>query len=193
MDRGTKVSLMSWRPIRGCLLIICLALTLQSCSWFRRGGGAEKEMIAEPAVYTPAPSTPPQQRNVRPPDAPAESPRPTGLRPAGDRMLTIYFNYDRSDLRADQLWRIEQNLEYLADNPEVKVLVEGHCDERGTTEYNFALGERRAKSVTDYFANNGISPSRIQVLSKGEEEPVAMAHAESAWGQNRRAEFKIFN
>jgi peptidoglycan-associated lipoprotein len=129
----------------------------------------------------------------RPADAPREIERPTGLRPAGDRMLVIYFDYDSSELRADQLARLDTNLRYLLDEPETKVMIEGHCDERGTTEYNFALGERRAQSVSDYFIRNGVDPSRIQVLSKGEEEPVALGHNEEAWRLNRRTEFKFFD
>jgi peptidoglycan-associated lipoprotein len=129
----------------------------------------------------------------RPMDAPREIERPRGLRPAGERMLVIYFDYDSADLRPDQLARLDTNLRYLLDEQETKVLIEGHCDERGTTEYNFALGERRARAVADYFTRNGVESSRIQVLSKGEEEPAVGGHDESAWSRNRRSEFKFFD
>ncbi len=130
---------------------------------------------------------------IRPEDVPDESPRPTGLRPAGDKMLVVYFDFDRSEVRPDQLERIDVNLRYLRDTPKAKVLVEGHCDERGTTEYNFVLGERRARSVAEYFIGNGIAEDRIQILSKGEEYAAVPGKTEEAWAKNRRVEFKFFD
>ncbi len=117
------------------------------------------------------------------------------LNPGGRiaEMDTIYFDYDKAGIRKDQLDRVEKNLKYLKDHPELKVMVEGHCDERGTTEYNLALGERRAKTVREYLVRNGIDASRIMVLSKGEESPAAQGNDESAWSQNRRAEFNRVN
>ena len=129
----------------------------------------------------------------RPSDAPRPSERPTSIRPASEALDVIYFDYDDDALRSDQVARIDKNFRYLRDNPQQKVIVEGHCDERGTTEYNFNLGMRRATRVRDYFVRNGIAPGRIQVLSKGEEEPVSGGHEESAWRLNRRCEFKFFN
>jgi peptidoglycan-associated lipoprotein len=105
------------------------------------------------------------------------------------QMEVIYFDFDKSDIRKDQLPRIEGDLKFLKDNPNVKAMISGHCDERGTTEYNFALGERRAQTVMNYFVNNGIPASRLSVLSKGEEEPAVQGHDESAWAKNRRCEF----
>lgn len=105
-------------------------------------------------------------------------------------LLTVYFDYDKSDVRADQLSRIDENLRYLLDNPELHVIVEGHCDERGTIEYNYALGERRAKAVRAYLVKNGVAEDRVHVVSKGEEEPAAAGSDEAAWSQNRRAEFE---
>ena len=101
----------------------------------------------------------------------------------------IYFDYDRATLRADQLARIENNLRYLLDHPEERVMITGHCDERGTTEYNYVLGMRRAEAVRDYYVKNGVVADRIAVQSKGEDQPVALGHDEAAWSQNRRAEF----
>jgi peptidoglycan-associated lipoprotein len=108
-------------------------------------------------------------------------------------MAVIYFDYDDSRLRPDQIDRIDRNFRYLRDNPSVKVLIEGHCDERGTTEYNYVLGENRAKGVRDYFIRNGISPARVQILSRGEEDPIDPGHDETAWSKNRRCEFKFFD
>ncbi|MBI1783745.1 peptidoglycan-associated lipoprotein Pal [Candidatus Sumerlaeota bacterium] len=108
-------------------------------------------------------------------------------------MMTIYFDFDKSDLRPDQLDRIEKNLKYLKEHPELKIMIEGHCDERGTTEYNLALGERRAKSVMNYYVKNGIAADRIMMVSKGEEQPADPGHTEEAWSKNRRAEFDKVN
>jgi peptidoglycan-associated lipoprotein len=180
-------------PVSRILLALLLvsAVSLQGCRWFRRGDKADERTVQTPAEYTPQAAAP-TESNVPPPSAPVTAPRPTGLRPA-EMFLVIYFDFDQSAIRPDQLERMESNLKYLRDNPDAKILIEGHCDERGTTEYNFALGERRARSVADYFSRSGISAARIQVLSKGEEEPVDPGHTEAAWSKNRRAEFKFFD
>jgi peptidoglycan-associated lipoprotein len=123
-----------------------------------------------------------------PESAPAEGIRPGSLRPIPE-MLVIYFDYDKYNIRSDQVPRAQHNLEFLKANPGIKVQIEGHCDERGTTEYNLALGERRANTMREFFARNGIDPARIRILSKGEEQPVDSGHNEEAWAKNRRDEF----
>lgn len=179
----------------GLFLVIASTMTLQGCSWFRRGGSAEdRSLIDTPADYSASGEGARVDTDAaRPEDAPREIERPRSLRSAGDVMAVIYFDFDSSELRSDQLSRLDKNLQYLLDDGEVNVLVEGHCDERGTTEYNFALGERRAQSVKNYFTRNAVTPQRIQILSKGEEEPSVEGHSDAAWGKNRRVEFKFFN
>ncbi|MCH8333249.1 OmpA family protein, partial [Candidatus Sumerlaeota bacterium] len=146
---------------RACLaLLLGFALTLQGCSWFRRGDGPESRAVqVSEEVTAPGQSGIPSARpgDARPPSAPVDSRRPTEVRPSSDRMMVIFFDFDQSGLRSDQLQRIETNLLYLTENPDFNVLIEGHCDERGTTEYNYALGVRRAESVRDYFLRNGIA------------------------------------
>jgi peptidoglycan-associated lipoprotein len=105
-------------------------------------------------------------------------------------MNIIYFDTDKYNIRPDQQPRAEANLKYLLEHPDVKVHIEGHCDERNTQEYNLNLGMNRAKAVQKYFIDNGVAAERIQIQSKGEEEPAALGHDESAWKQNRRDEFK---
>ena len=105
-------------------------------------------------------------------------------------MNIIYFDTDKYNIRPDQQPRAEANLKYLLEHPDVKVHIEGHCDERNTQEYNLNLGMNRAKTVQKYFIDNGVAAERIQIQSKGEEEPAALGHDESAWKQNRRDEFK---
>jgi len=104
---------------------------------------------------------------------------------------TVYFDYDRSGIRDDQKASLDENAKKLRDyRPEDKVVIEGHCDERGTVEYNLALGERRASSVKGYLTKAGIKKDRLETISYGKERPVAMGSDESAWSKNRRAEVK---
>lgn len=105
-------------------------------------------------------------------------------------LVTIYFDYDRSEIRPDQVERMQANLAVLKSAPTVPILIEGHCDERGTIEYNYSLGERRALAVRDWLVGQGIDAGRIRYISKGETEPVAEGSNEAAWALNRRAEFE---
>jgi peptidoglycan-associated lipoprotein len=118
--------------------------------------------------------------------------RPTRTEDADQGALkTIYFDFDRSNIRPDQRSILDANKDYLAANPQKKVVIEGHCDERGTKEYNFALGERRANSVREYLILMGIDASRLAVVSKGEDQPAQSGTGESVWAKNRRTEFKV--
>ncbi len=100
----------------------------------------------------------------------------------------IYFDFDRSEIKDEYREIIEAHGQYLAENPGVRVVLEGHTDERGTREYNMGLGERRAKSVRRYMSVQGASFSQMDVVSYGEERPVAMGHDEESWALNRRVE-----
>lgn len=111
----------------------------------------------------------------------------------GDRLDPIYFDFDRSAIRPDQQAVMEANARWLRDHPDVRVLVEGHCDERGTREYNLALGDRRANSARQFLISLGIDPSRIDTISYGEERPADPGHNETAWARNRRAEFLVID
>jgi peptidoglycan-associated lipoprotein len=116
--------------------------------------------------------------------------RPTTVAPAGTQVMdTIYFEFDQatlSDLAKDTLVR---NAEWLRSNPNARVQVEGNADERGTPEYNLALGERRAAAVKSYLASLGIDGNRLPTISYGEERPADPAHGEDAWAKNRRVDF----
>ncbi|MGB9603476.1 MAG: peptidoglycan-associated lipoprotein Pal [Limisphaerales bacterium] len=102
---------------------------------------------------------------------------------------TVYFDFDRSAIRASEKSKIEAVAAVLKQKPETKVQIEGHCDERGTEEYNRALGERRALAVREYLINLGIGGDRIFTISYGEDKPADPGHNEAAWAKNRRAEF----
>lgn len=101
---------------------------------------------------------------------------------------TVYFDLDKSDIKADSMPVVEAWAKYLVDNPNSKVRLEGHCDERGTREYNVALGERRGNSLLEALTSRGVGAGQLSVVSFGEERPIATGHDETAWGQNRRAE-----
>lgn len=106
-------------------------------------------------------------------------------------MLPVYFDFDKSDIRADQNERIKKNADLLIGSAKVRVRVEGNTDERGTNEYNMALGERRAVAAVKYLVNMGVAEGRIDNLSFGEEKPLNFGHDEMAWSQNRRDDFVI--
>ena len=106
-------------------------------------------------------------------------------------MLPIYFDFDKSDIRADQKDRIKKNGDLLNGSAKARVRVEGNTDERGTNEYNMALGERRAVTAVKYLVNMGVAEARIDTLSFGEEKPLNLGHDEMAWSQNRRDDFVI--
>ena len=101
----------------------------------------------------------------------------------------VYFDYDKSNIKPEFTNIIQSNFEWLINNPDIRVQLEGHCDERGTNEYNLALGERRARSVLNYLLRLGASPEQFSIVSFGEERPVALGQNETAWQKNRRVEF----
>lgn len=103
----------------------------------------------------------------------------------------VRFDYDRYNLRQDALEILSRHAKILSERPELTVRIEGHCDERGTVEYNLALGERRAQAVLDYLVAYGIDRKRLTSISFGEERPVDRASSEGAWALNRRAEFVL--
>jgi len=123
-----------------------------------------------------------------------ESPSLEFVEPSAEDKLilkNIYFDYDRSNIRPEFQPVLEGIAGWLNDRPDKHLLTEGHTDERGTNEYNLALGERRALSVRRYLVGLGISPDRLHTISYGEERAAEFGHDESAWSKNRRAEFKV--
>lgn len=102
---------------------------------------------------------------------------------------TVYFDYDKSAIKSGEVSKISAVADYLKGHPQADLKVEGHCDERGTEEYNRALGERRALSIRERLVNAGISGDRITTVSFGEEKPADPGHDEAAWAKNRRGEF----
>jgi peptidoglycan-associated lipoprotein len=101
----------------------------------------------------------------------------------------VYFDFDSYGIRSQDMPVLKKMAEWLQANPAIRLTIEGYCDERGTTEYNLALGQKRAGAVKDYFVASGVSDQRLKTVSYGKEAPVDAGHTEEAWAKNRRAHF----
>lgn len=106
-----------------------------------------------------------------------------------DGLKTVFFDYDKATLSAEAKKVIQGNVEWMRKNANIKIQIEGHCDNRGSIEYNVALGERRANSVKDYMMSLGLDGNRLATISYGEEKPLVSSENESSWKKNRRANF----
>ena len=101
----------------------------------------------------------------------------------------VFFDFDKATIRPDAARTLDANIGWLKANSSALILIEGHCDERGTNAYNLVLGERRAKATQDYLVARGVAAARITIISYGEERPACTARNEACWAQNRRAHF----
>ncbi|MFQ5604585.1 MAG: peptidoglycan-associated lipoprotein Pal [bacterium] len=164
------------------LLLMALVLITLGC-------GGSKEIIETPPLQEPFPEPEPAQEEpveeVAQPQLEAED----IVKKEPVNLMTIYFDFDRSDLTPDAKATLSTNAYLMQENPEITVLIEGHCDERGTVDYNLALGERRALTAKNYLVSYGIDASRIRIISYGKERPADLGHNPQAWAKNRRAEF----
>src|SRR5262245_4502158 len=171
---------------------MALVIGLSSCA----------KSVRPPAPPPPAP--PPAARAPPPPPTPAPPPAAKALTeeevfarkslddlnkemPLGD----VFFDLDRSEIRDDGRSVLQRNATWLKRWSSTRITVEGHCDERGTAEYNLSLGERRANAVREYLVNLGVPTSRVLVISKGKESPFCTQRSEDCWQQNRRGHFVI--
>ena len=133
---------------------------------------------AQAAPATPAPA------------APAARPSPKEFM-ANAALKDIFFAFDKYDIRPEDAKTLDANAAWLKTNADNLLLIEGHCDERGTNEYNLALGERRAKAAMNYLVSQGVQANRITIISYGEERPACNEKTESCWSKNRRAHFLV--
>lgn len=183
-----------------------IGLAAFSLAVFLAGGCAHKE-----AVKSEEPVAQPEQAKT--PEAPkAETPKPAQAEPATpaaepikqaeapaaqapaqvSAFENIYFDFDKSDLSQGARDVLSKNANILLkDKPNIKIQIAGHCDERGSAEYNLALGERRAKAAEQYLVTLGVAADRLSTISYGKEKPAVEGHDEAAWAKNRRAEFTI--
>jgi peptidoglycan-associated lipoprotein len=130
------------------------------------------------------------------PPAPTPAPSSTARPAVQDfaavpELADVFFDFDKYDIRPGDAKTLDANANWLKSNPNHLVLIEGHCDERGTNEYNLALGERRAKSTMNYLVSQGVQANRITIISYGEERPQCTEHNEACWAKNRRAHFLV--
>ncbi len=126
-------------------------------------------------------------------EKPAEEAQQVDTQPVQVNFDRVYFAYDQSTLSEQARAALSNNAVILQTSPDLKVTIEGHCDDRGSDEYNLALGERRAQSVRNFLVSLGVAPERMETISYGEEMPVNKGQNETAWAMNRRAEFKKLN
>ncbi len=139
-------------------------------------GTLEREEVVEESVFVPA------EDSISESELSAED-------LAKSIFKDVLFDYDKSDIRPDARPALNAVSAFLNNNKDINIVIEGHCDDRGTNEYNLALGEKRAKAAKNYLASQGISPARMIVITFGEEKPVCTNQNERCWQQNRRAHF----
>lgn len=168
---------------RSLSLVTLAILIIASLPQFG-GSCKKKDQQVPPPVVQPPVTQDTTSRPVEPPPPPKQMLQET-------QFQTIYFDFDKYNLRPDAKAALDANLALLQEYPDVVVKIEGHCDERGTTEYNLALGDRRARAAMDYMTTMGISAGRLSVISFGEERPAMTGSNEGAWSKNRRCEFRI--
>jgi peptidoglycan-associated lipoprotein len=172
------------------LLVLCLLLTVGACKKKQ-----QPTTTPEPET-TPAPAPPPEPPPVVqvPDDTEAFEEEPIEAVPSVQEVVgmlnTIFFAFDKYDLTDSARQTLQGNSRVMKNYPDYGYVIQGHCDERGTIEYNLALGQKRANAVREYLVSLGVPQNRIRVVSYGEERPAAQGHGESAWSKNRRAEFE---
>ncbi len=180
---------------RGALLVIpvlILTLFLVGCPKRPATSGVSVPAPGAPAAAgggtMPGPAATPTPGPG--PSAATTPPRPSEFM-ANDNLKDINFDFDKYDIRPGDAKTLDANATWLKANANNLVLIEGHCDERGTNEYNLALGERRAKSTMNYLVAQGVQANRITIISYGEERPVCTEHNEACWAKNRRSHFLV--
>jgi peptidoglycan-associated lipoprotein len=178
-------------------LVAAIALTASACH----------KKVAPPAPAPPPPPPAAPAPPPPPPPPPPPAPAPPPARPLTEEQIfaqksleqlnaekplsDVYFDLDKAELRPDSQAPLQKDADWLKKWTSTSVSVEGHCDARGSAEYNLALGTRRANAVREYLVSLGVAGNRITVLSKGKEAPVCTENNESCWQQNRRGHFVI--
>ena len=177
--------------------LLVAAVVLSGCA--KRPATTQAAAPPPTGAASMTPSTPPasMQPTTPAPAGPAPATAAPATRPpvkdfvAIPELADIFFDFDKYDIRAADAKTLDSNANWLKSNPNHLVLIEGHCDERGTNEYNLALGERRAKSTMNYLVSQGVQANRITIISYGEERPQCTEHTEACWAKNRRSHFLV--
>jgi peptidoglycan-associated lipoprotein len=146
------------------------------------------EPVSTPTVVTVEPSAPTPQPTPR---VDSDSIRDKTIGQLSSYLNPAFFDYDKADIRTDARDVLAANATWLKKYPSVQFTIEGHCDERGTAQYNLALGDRRANAAKDYLASLGVDAGRIKTVSYGKERPFTAGHDEDSWQKNRRAHFVV--
>ena len=177
---------MQYPLTRPLALGLGLALLLTGAGCAGKAKQAPPTPLPTPPIETPAP--PPT-----PPTPPPPTPPPAAAVPqvTASDFSPAFFDYDSYALRDDSRAALDQDSKLLRENANLQITIEGHCDERGTVEYNQALGEKRAQAARDYLTGAGLDASRIQIVSYGKERSFEPGHDEAAWTKNRRAHFVL--
>lgn len=184
----------SWKKTAGWLVALALVAVMAACA-----GAPEPEPEPEPEPQVEEPTVDEaaerarmeaeaQRRREAEEARRAEAERNRVMAVIAER---VHFDFDKSDIRPDAAEVLQRKVAVLREYPGVELRIEGHCDERGSNEYNLALGQRRAEAVRRYLVSYGIDVGRFATISYGEERPAVRASNEDAWAQNRRAEFRV--
>jgi len=180
-----------------CRVFVMLLATLAVLS----AGCAKKHPQTSPTPTSPPPAPSASVPTPTPPPPPAPTPVHDPF--AGDLveinryvqeqglLADVLFDYDRHEIRADARRQLEANARFLKEHPQFEIALEGHADERGTVEYNLALGQKRATSARSYLDSMGVTGGRLQATTYGKERPVCTQNSESCWQRNRRVHFEI--
>lgn len=208
-------------PLKRLFLLLCLlalALVMIGCKtnrptkwwefWLVEEDTSENPVYPGPDIVLPPPPEVLAPDDVGDADSLAAQTAPvdteTGtlreMRPAEEtttadvvsELKTVFFDYDSYELSPNTIAALENNAQWLKMHPDLTVRIEGHCDERGSIEYNFNLGQKRASAVREYLARMGVDPARMNTISYGEERPLDPRSSEDAWAKNRRAQFFVY-
>jgi len=176
------------KPVRLALMLIAGMALLPACNRKMESAAVKSDGSVASAPARPAPANPPQANVIPPIGHPEQVPRPVAMgMPVQFR--DIFFDFDKSQIRNDGREILQEDGQLLRNHPDMKIKIEGHCDERGTVEYNLALGNRRAEAVKHYLMNLGVDAARISVVSYGKEKPFCSEQNEACYKKNRRGHF----
>ena len=188
------VQKMGWLQTGFSLFVMGIMLSFIAAGCAKKVETAQQSVTPPEEQVAPSPSPAPPEEPMKEPQTavketeinPSES-----AKPAPSTLDMIHFDFDKAAIRPDAKAILEKHAKWLQANPKVKIQIEGHCDERGTNEYNLALGERRAQATKRFLTALGIDGRRLATISYGEERPLCIQHDESCYGKNRRSQFDI--